>query len=107
MPDKLQLGILFGSRSCEHEVSIISALQLACMADPFRYEVIPVYISKRGEWFIGGALWKLETYLDFDPRASGLTRVFPDLTSGSRALMAFERGRLFAGEKRCVAARLE
>ncbi len=107
MPDRLQLGILFGSRSCEHEVSIISALQLACMADPFRYEVIPVYISKRGEWFIGGALWKLETYLDFDPRASGLTRVFPDLTSGSRALMAFERGRLFAGEKRCVAARLD
>jgi D-alanine-D-alanine ligase len=88
-------------------VSIISALQLAGVADPFKYEVIPVYISKRGEWFIGGALWKLETYLDFDPRASGLTRVFPDLTSGSRALMAFERGRLFAGEKRCVAARLD
>ena len=29
MPKKLQLGIFFGSRSCEHEVSIISALQLA------------------------------------------------------------------------------
>ncbi len=107
MPEKLQLGILYGSRSCEHEVSIISALQLAGVADPFKYEVIPVYISKRGEWFIGGALWKLETYLDFDPRASGLTRVFPDLTSGSRDLMAFERGRLFAGEKRRAAARLD
>ena len=64
MDRKIQLGILFGSRSCEHEVSIISALQLAGNADPFKYDVIPVYISKIGDWFIGGALWKLETYLD-------------------------------------------
>ncbi len=107
MPERLKLGILFGSRSCEHEVSVISALQLAGMADPFKYEVIPVYLSKHGEWFIGGALWKLETYLDFDPRASGLTRVFPDLTAGSRALIAFRRGGLFAGENRTAAARLD
>lgn len=107
MDKKLQLGILFGSRSCEHEVSIISALQLAAMADPFRYEVVLVYISKKGEWFIGGALWKLETYLNFDPRSSGLTRVFPDLTARSRALMAFERGSLFRGERRFAAARLD
>lgn len=60
MSGKIQLGILFGSRSCEHEVSIISALQLAAMANPFKYEVIPVYITKRGEWFIGGRCgsWK-------------------------------------------------
>lgn len=107
MDRKIQLGILFGSRSCEHEVSIISALQLACNADPFKYDVIPVYISKKGDWFIGGALWKLETYLHFDPRKSGLTRVFPDLSARSRALIAFERGRLFAGERRFAAARLD
>ena len=107
MDRKIQLGILFGSRSCEHEVSIISALQLAGNADPFKYDVIPVYISKKGEWFIGGALWKLETYLHFDPRKSGLTRVFPDLSARSRALIAFERGKLLTGERRCAAARLD
>ena len=48
MNKKIQLGILFGSRACEHEVSIISALQLASMANPFKYDVIPIYISKRG-----------------------------------------------------------
>lgn len=107
MSGKIQLGILFGSRSCEHEVSIISALQLAAMANPFKYEVIPVYITKRGEWFIGGALWKLETYERFDPRKSGLTRVFPDLTARSGALMAFERSKPFQGERRYAAARLD
>ena len=35
MDKKITLGILYGSRSAEHEVSIISALQLASMADPF------------------------------------------------------------------------
>lgn len=107
MSKKIKLGILFGSRSTEHEVSIISALQLAAMADPFQYEVIPVYISKKGEWYIGGALWKLETYLHFDPRKSGLTRVFPDLTARSRALMAFSRGAPFRGERRYAAVRLD
>jgi len=107
MPKKITLGVIFGSRSCEHEVSVISALQLAAMADPFRYEVVPVYISKRGEWFIGGALWKLRTYIDFDPRRSGLTRVFPDLTARSRALTAFRRGRPFGGETRYAAVRLD
>ena len=107
MSGKIQLGILFGSRSCEHEVSIISALQLAAMANPFKYNVILVYITKRGEWFIGGALWKLETYERFDPRKSGLTRVFPDLTARSGALIAFERAKPFLGERRYVAARLD
>lgn len=107
MNKKIQLGILFGSRACEHEVSIISALQLASMANPFKYDVIPIYISKKGEWYIGGALWKMETYLNFDPRKSGLTRVFPDVSARSRALMAFERGGVFRGERRYVAARLD
>ena len=107
MSDRIRLGILYGSRSPEHEVSIISALQLAGMADPFKYEVILVYISDKGEWFIGGALWKLETYLDFNPRRSGLTPVFPDLTARSRALIAFKRGRVFSGEKRYAAVRLD
>lgn len=107
MEKKITLGILYGSRSAEHEVSIISALQLASMADPFKYEVVPVYISKKGEWFIGGRLWKLDTYVDFDPRKSKLTRVFPDLTARSGALMAFERGQPFRGETRKAAVRLD
>ncbi|HSK69135.1 MAG TPA: D-alanine--D-alanine ligase, partial [Candidatus Limnocylindria bacterium] len=107
MAKKLNLGVIFGSRSTEHEVSVISALQLMSKADPFKYEVIPVYISTLGEWFTGGPLWKLETFRRFDPRTPGLIRVFPDLTARSRALVAFRRGRLFTGETRYAAAVLD
>lgn len=107
MKEKIRLGVLFGSRSTEHDVSIVSALQLMSMADPFRYEVIPVYISKKGEWYTGGALWKMETYLNFDPRKSKLTRVYPDLTARSHALIAVKRGKPFMGETRYAAAKLD
>ena len=47
---KKQLGVIFGSRSCEREVSIISALQMMRHADPEKYDVIPVYIDEHGSW---------------------------------------------------------
>ena len=46
--DTMQLGIIFGSRSCEHEVSIISALQLMKAVNPDKYTVIPLWNSLRG-----------------------------------------------------------
>ncbi|NLO13897.1 MAG: D-alanine--D-alanine ligase, partial [Clostridiales bacterium] len=107
MAKKLSLGIFFGSRCCEHEVSIVSALQLACFVNPFKYDVTLVYIDRQGAWYVGSALWKLETYLNFDPRKSGLTQVFPDLTARSRALVSAKRDRLLAGETRRVEVRLD
>ena len=56
---KIQLGVMFGSRSCEHEVSIISAVQLMRAADRQTYDVIPIYISKKGEWFTGDPLFDI------------------------------------------------
>ena len=40
---KIQLGVMFGSRSCEHEVTIISAVQLMRAAARQQYEVITLY----------------------------------------------------------------
>ena len=50
---KIQLGVLFGSRSCEREVAIISAVQLMNHVDTEKYDVIPVYISEQGVWYTG------------------------------------------------------
>ena len=50
---KKQLGVIFGSRSCEREVSIISAVQMMHHADPEKYDVIPVYIDENGAWYTG------------------------------------------------------
>ena len=59
---KIQLGVIYGSRSCEHEVSIISAVQLMKNADTEKYDVIPIYVSQKGEWFTGAALLDMKTY---------------------------------------------
>lgn len=107
MAQKIKLGILFGGRSCEHEVSIISALQLAQQANPFKYDIVLVYISRNGEWFIGDKLWKMQTYLNFEQNLEGLTRVLPDVTARSRALLSVKRRKPFLGQRLKLEARLD
>lgn len=51
---KLRVGLLFGGRSEEHEVSIMSARSVFTAADPEKYEIIPVAISKEGYWLDPG-----------------------------------------------------
>ncbi len=48
-----RLGIIFGSRSVEHEVSIITALQLIKHVDREIYDVVPLFIDKTGKWWVG------------------------------------------------------
>lgn len=62
----IKVGVLFGGESVEHEVSIISAIQAINKLDNEKYEVIPIYITKDGEWYTGGALKEIETYNDMD-----------------------------------------
>ena len=86
---KMQLGVIFGSRSCEHEVAIISALQLIRNVNREKYDVIPIYISQAGVWYTGECLLDMKTYTPFDPFRSGLKKVHLDLTAGSGALLHF------------------
>jgi D-alanine-D-alanine ligase len=56
---KLRIGILFGGRSGEHEVSLISAASVISALDPEKYEAVPVGISKDGRWLAGTAAHKM------------------------------------------------
>jgi D-alanine-D-alanine ligase len=60
----LRLAVIFGSRSVEHEVSVITAQQIMAAADPEKYEIVPVYITKQGDWLTGAALRDLATFQD-------------------------------------------
>ncbi len=53
MPKKLRVAILFGGRSGEHEVSLLSAASILKSIDRKRFEVIPIGISKTGQWLTG------------------------------------------------------
>jgi D-alanine-D-alanine ligase len=53
MAKRLRVGILFGGRSAEHEVSLVSARNIMAAADPKKYEVVPIGITKQGQWRVG------------------------------------------------------
>ena len=91
---KLRVAVLFGGRSAEHEVSVTSALSIIQRLDPQKYDVIPVKISREGQWKVlpsGKALDSVQaleiasgpTVLVGDPEAKGLVRIgggSPDIT---------------------------
>ncbi len=89
---KLKLALIYGSRSCEHDVSIISALQAAKNVNPDEYELIYVYIAKNGDWYTGWRLGDINLYRDFDPKAA--TRVIPMGENGKLVLMQHPADRL-------------
>ena len=56
------VGILFGGRSVEHEVSVITALQIIENIDKTLYKPVPIYVNKEGEWLTGESLMNFESY---------------------------------------------
>lgn len=73
---KICVGVFFGGKSTEHEISCISANQALHALDSDKYDVLPIYISKDNEFFIGDELFDLANYSSFikDP-ASVLEKV--------------------------------
>src|SRR5579862_7439104 len=56
---RLRIGVLFGGRSGEHEVSLISAASVISALDPEKYEAVPIGITKDGRWLAGTAAHKM------------------------------------------------
>ena len=63
---KLKIGVIFGGKSVEHEVSIISANQAINNIDKEKYDIVPIYISKEKELYTGQNLLKIENYKDLE-----------------------------------------
>ena len=83
---KLSIAVVFGGRSCEHEVSIISGLQTVAALNPDNYDVTCVYIASDGAWYVGDRLNDIHFYKQFD--AAQVTRVFPAGDNGKLKLIA-------------------
>ena len=72
---KIRIGLFFGGKSVEHEVSIISAIQAFNAFDREKYDVIPVYITKSNELYTGEATGKIEEYRNIPALIKKSTRV--------------------------------
>src|ERR1700721_1985493 len=82
---KLRVGILFGGRSGEHEVSLLSAASVLHAIDQDKYEVVPIGITKDGRWLTAGdAENLLQGKLVIEPRH--LRAGDPDLTQPAAVL---------------------
>ncbi len=73
---KTKVGVFFGGVSVEHEISVLSALQAINAFDTNKYDVIPVYISKQGRFFIGEALMDVKNFKDIPSLISKLSEVY-------------------------------
>lgn len=56
---RLRVGVLFGGRSGEHEVSLASAASVIRGLDPDKYEAVPIGITKEGHWLVGAGAQKM------------------------------------------------
>ncbi len=61
---KLKIALVFGGRSVEHEVSVISGIQAYSNIDTDKYDVTCVYMTKKGEFYVGDDISKIDAYKD-------------------------------------------
>jgi len=101
MAAKKVIAVVFGGRSVEHDVSVLTGLQFLEALDPGKYTGLPVYVDPLGQWWTGDALANRNQYpVDANVNKS-LTRLTLDLATsatGYPRFQAFQKGML--GEKR-------
>ncbi len=72
---KINVAVMFGGKSVEHEISVISALQAAQYLNKEKYEVIPIYISKQGKMYTGEQVGNISAYNNIDSLLKSSTQV--------------------------------
>ena len=91
-----KLGVIFGGVTCEHDVSVVSGLQLIENVNKSKYEVVPIYIHSNGEWYTGSELLDSKIYKEFDKHESKLKKAI--IPPNQKGLLIFDKG-LFAKNK--------
>src|SRR4051794_39434707 len=87
---KLRVGILFGGRSGEHEVSLLSAASVLNAIDKKKFEVVPIGITKSGQWLTAAHAERLLTKKDAARDDKQLRAGDPELTPGAAVLATGE-----------------
>ena len=93
---KTRVAVLFGGRSPEHDVSVVSGLQALNALDGARYESFPVYVATDGAWLVGEALRNRASYIPDETARKALTRVDLDLSAGRGRLVPRSEGGIFS-----------
>ena len=73
---KINVGVIFGGRSVENEISVITAAQTMAAMNEEKYNIVPIYISKEGHWYTGEKLRTTDNYRDMKALLSSVTEVY-------------------------------
>jgi len=91
---KRTIGVLFGGRSLEHDVSVVSGLQVLQALDSDRYRPLPIYIDHSGHWWTGETLWHRSSFSKGGPNKDRLTEVVLSSNFGASELRSNRAGAL-------------
>ncbi len=83
---KMNLAVIFGGKSVEHEVSVISASQAMAAADSEKYNVIPIYITKQGLFYTSDIMKDVSSFKDIDALLKKSNRIIL-VNDGNKVLM--------------------
>lgn len=95
---KISVAVLFGGKSVEHEVSVISAVQAMQSIDESKYAVFPVYITKSNELYYSESMRDIEEFKNIPALISKSERINIETSSG-RTYLVPQRKKLFAKQK--------
>lgn len=62
----MKIGVIFGGKSVEHELSVITAIQAMDYIDKDKYDIIPIYMTKDLQFYAGGMLRHIDSFKDFN-----------------------------------------
>lgn len=94
---KTNVGVVFGGRSVENEISVITANQAIQAMDKEKYSITPIYITKEGKWYSGNALLDVANYRDTKKLLSMCEEVYMRPIYGDYNLYRVKKG-LFQNE---------
>ncbi len=95
---KTTVAFIFGCRSVEHEVSIISAVQAMRAANRDKYDIVPIYVSKNGEMYTSPEMFEIEPFRDIKALISKSRRVTLIKSGNDVLLHSLDKKGLFKGK---------
>jgi len=95
---KINVAFVYGCRSVEHEVSIISAVQAMRSVDRNKYKITPIYVTKNGEMYTGEDLFEIENYRNLPELLKKCRKVYLTRENDNVLVKSVEK-KLFKNEK--------
>ncbi|MCQ2911703.1 MAG: D-alanine--D-alanine ligase [Clostridia bacterium] len=92
---KINVGVFFGGKSVEHEVAVITAVEAMNALDQNKYNVIPIYITKEGEFYTGKDMFDINSFKDIPALLDKSTNVTVSVNEREHSIINNEAGLFF------------